>query len=315
MAKACIASDLAVSIDHEHGSACNRWKVLDSITMSVYDDKPERFLTSVHSSKLTLLESNAYCAGFEVGQWRCTGFSHHLIEWLPDYALAEAELQTHHGNSYVKLRQAAVRVYETSNFTKRGEAGEIALHAICRDFFGTIPISPRVFYKSASNDVVKAFDLVHARFPHGQPFEIWLGESKLHLDSSAAVSSAIKSIRDHIDRGFLTSQKLLLGPQVPRTTKHYKQIMEVFRTQASLDAFLEHAVFVVGIACQSNAAKGAKKIDPTYQAQVAIEAAELSKALEKSGLCKDLRLILIYVPLGDKAKLVQEFDARLKAFK
>lgn len=35
------------------------------------------------------------------------------------------------------------------------------LHAVCRDFFGTIPIAPRVFYLTSSNDVVKSFDMAH----------------------------------------------------------------------------------------------------------------------------------------------------------
>jgi hypothetical protein len=36
-----------------------------------------------------------------------------------------------------------------------------------------------VFYKSASNDVIRAFDMVHARLPLNEPVELWLGESKL----------------------------------------------------------------------------------------------------------------------------------------
>lgn len=114
------------------------------------------------------------------------------MEWLPDYALAEEELKVSHGNMYVRLRQAAVRVYTSQKYQNRGEAGEITLHAICRDFFGTLPISNRVFYKSASNDVVKAFDMVHARIPDSGGVEIWLGESKLYLDPMAGVADAIQ---------------------------------------------------------------------------------------------------------------------------
>ena len=83
----------------------------------------------------------------------------------PEYALPEDELDVTHANIYVKLKKAAIRVYTSEEYKKRGEAGEVTLHAICRDYFDTLPISPRVFYKSASNDVVKAFDMVHARFP------------------------------------------------------------------------------------------------------------------------------------------------------
>ena len=181
--------------------------------MALYDTKPERFLERRYSVNTANPNIEIYCAGFELASWRVSPFAYHLVEWLPDYALPEDELQdVNHANAAVKLRQAAARVYTSDKYKKRGEAGEIALHAICRDFFDTIPISPRVFFKSTANDVIKSFDLVHARFPKNKAFEIWLGESKLYTDPAGAMTDAIKSIKDHIDRGFLTSQKLLLGP-------------------------------------------------------------------------------------------------------
>ena len=130
--------------------------------LSVYDHKPARFLIDLSATKHAELDSFIYCAGFELGEWRSSQFAFHLAEWLPDYALIEEELRVNHANMLLKFNQAAIRVYTSEKYKKRGEAGEIALHAVCRDFFQTIPISPRVFYKSASNDLVKAFDMVHA---------------------------------------------------------------------------------------------------------------------------------------------------------
>jgi hypothetical protein len=135
--------------------------------VGVYDQKPVRFLERLHHKSETNSAWSVCCAGFELSVWRCKQFADHLIEWLPEYALLEDELRVHHGNIFVKLKQAAVRVYTSDKYESRGEAGEIALHAICREFFGTIPISPRVFYKSSSNDVIKAFDMVHAYLPCG----------------------------------------------------------------------------------------------------------------------------------------------------
>ncbi|GAB9076965.1 hypothetical protein BDS110ZK23_24580 [Bradyrhizobium diazoefficiens] len=234
------------------------------------------------------------------------------MEWLPDYALPEDEMQINHGNAFIKLRQAAIRVYTSEKYEKRGECGEIALHAVCRQFFDTIPISPRVFYKSSTNDVVKSFDLVHARFPSGKPFEIWLGESKLYEDSSDAIGDAISSIVSHIDAGFLKNQKLLLGPQVPKTSPHYDEILKVFKTQTSIDEFLKAAVFVIGISCNSIAAKEAEQCDPAYVDQAKKELAYLVGRLSKSGLCSKLRIVLVYIPLASKAALVSDFDKRLK---
>jgi hypothetical protein len=280
--------------------------------LSVYEQKPERFLKEIHCSAPGQNPTLAYCADFELGQWRCRPLAFHLAEWLPDYALPEEELRVNHANSLLKLTQAAVRVYTSAKYLKRGEAGEIALHAICRDFFGTIPISPRVFYKSASNDVVKAFDMVHARLPANAPVEIWLGESKLYTKGKLALSEAIKSIRGHIDAGFLANEKLLLGPQIPKATPRYDEIIEIFKKQSTLDNFLAHAVFVVGILCGSKAAKAASNHTAKDLADSKSELDALAAALSASGLSQQIKLVLVYIPLASKVDLVKEFDKRLK---
>jgi hypothetical protein len=278
----------------------------------VYDQKPERFLANLYTDQSSKPASELYCAGFELQQWRCKPFAFHLAEWLPDYALPEDELRVNHANSLLKLNQAAVRVYTSAKYEKRGEAGEIALHAICRDFFGTIPVSPRVFYKSASNDVVKAFDMVHVRFPPAGNVEIWLGESKLYTSGSDAISDAITSIKTHIEGGFLSNQKLLLGPQIPKTTPRYDEIIAIFKKQASLDVLLNNAVFAVGILCDSKAVKAAKEHTVAYVESAKQELLEFTSKLQTSGLTGSLKLALIYMPLASKADLVQAFDSRLK---
>jgi len=244
--------------------------------------------------------------------WRCVPFAEHLIEWLPEYALPEDELAVNHGNMYVKLRQAAIRVYTSEKYKKRGEAGEIALHAICRDYFRTLPISNRVFYKSASNDVVKAFDMVHARFPDKGGVELWLGESKLYMDTKDAIAEALKSVTEHLEQGFLKEQKLILGPQIPKTTPRYDELMQLFEPQTSLDKFISSGVFVIGILSTSAACGAASQITPAYKAALEKEFAEISKRLEKSGLTKNIRVVLVYIRLADKDGFVTAFDTKLK---
>jgi hypothetical protein len=280
--------------------------------MSVYTLPTEAFLEQIFCTAEENPDQELHCAGFELQEWRCTQLANYLISWLPDYGLAEEELQFDHVNAYEKLRQAAARVYTSEKYKDRGEAGEIALHAICRNHFKTIPISPRVFYKSSSNDVIKSFDMVHARFPGESKFEIWLGESKLFKDRDDALSEAIQSIKKHIDQGFLTNQKLLIGPQIPKSVPHHDEIRELFKSGVSLDKLLSTAVFVVGILANSDAIQPAKSSDQEYRSKVKLELSKLAAKLANSGLCATLKLVLIYVPLKDKNLLVEAFDKKLK---
>jgi len=280
--------------------------------VSIYDTKPERFLERIVFDDAQSPNRGACCAGFELQAWRCKPFANHLIEWLPDYALAETELDVSHGNIYVKLQQAAARVYTSSKYQKRGEAGEIALHAVCRDFFDTVPIAPRVFYKNSSNDVVKSFDMVHARFPNESSIELWLGESKIYKKTSDAVADAIASVMKHLSQGFLENEKLLIGPQISRSIPHYDEIVALFKSQTSLDKLLKSAVFVIGIASNSDALSISKELNDAYRSGIIFELNKIEQQLNSSPIPNNIKILIIYIPLLDKDKFVEEFDHKLK---
>lgn len=279
--------------------------------MSYYHAKPKRLLTEVSLQDANAPLTGGYCAGFELKAWRCNQLADHFIEWLADYALKEDELSVDHVNMYVKLRQAAARIYKSEKYKKRGAVGEIALHAICREFFSTIPISPRVFYLTSSNEVVKSFDLVHVRYIGDNP-ELWLGEAKFFEDRGKAVAAAIKSVREHIDQGFLQNEKLILGPQISRNIPHYQEIRDLLSSESSLDSLFSSAVFPICIAADSDVTSAAHAIDDSYREGIREEAAALAQAIEDSGLLTAIRIVLIYLPLGSKSQLADAFDLRLK---
>jgi hypothetical protein len=277
-----------------------------------YDVKPKRMLTQLSFDTSGNPGYGSYCAGFELQAWRCDAFAEHLMDWIADYALKEDELRVNHANMYVRLKEAAVRVYTSENYEKRGEVGEIILHAICRDYFGTIPFAPRVFYLTASNDVVKSFDMVHVRFLPEKKFELWLGEAKFYEDGEAAIMAAIASVKAHIDKGFLDNQKLLLGPQISNSIPLYQEIRDLFSVQTSLDALFKAAVFPVCIACDSETTATANGFCESYTESIMEELVSLAKKIVASNLNQRITIILIYVPLGSKVKLADAFDARLK---
>ena len=280
--------------------------------MSAYENLPERLLTCLYDSKGTNRGQALYCAGFELQKWRCDALATHIMEWIADYALVEEELKVSHANMYVRLQQAAVRIYTSDNYKRRGEVGEITLHAICRDFFETVPFAPRVHYMTASNDVVKSFDMVHVRYLEGNTFELWLGEAKFYKDADEAIASAIESVNAHIDAGFLKSEKLILGPQISRNIPQYEEIRALFSQNTSIDKLFETAVFPICIASDSEAVATHNAHDEKYIAAAQQELMKLEVKLKNSGLREKIRVALIYVPLGSKERLAEAFDKRLK---
>lgn len=280
--------------------------------LSPYSSKPKRLLTQLSTDDTSVPANASYCAGFELQAWRCDSFADHLIEWIADYALKEDELRVDHGNMYIRLREAAARVYRSEKYKRRGEVGEIALHAICRDFFNTVPFAPRVFYLTSSNDVVKSFDLVHVRDLPGGSFELWLGEAKFYQSAIEGIKAAIESVTAHIDQGFLKNEKLLLGPQVSKSLPHYQEIRDLLSVQTSLDSLFKNAVFPICIASDSKATQSNGTYCDKYTEAIGAELSDLVGRLQESGLTEKIRIMLIYVPLGSKEKLAEAFNDRLK---
>lgn len=275
-----------------------------------YENSPECVLKRIGPNSE---QAECYCAGFELSEWWCDGFADNLMDWIVDYALKSDELKSlNHTNPYIRLRQAASRVYTSPKYERRGEIGEITAHAICRKYFDTIPIAPRVNYLSASNDPVKAFDLVHVRYTKTLDVELWLGEAKFFKNRNHAISDAITSIKSHITKGFLTNEKLLLGPQVSNDIPHSEKIREILSSTVSLDYLIGHAVFPILIAANSDATIRYTGICDSYSHDIHLEMNKLLEILKKSGLSERIKIFLIYVPLGDKDKLSASFDARLK---
>ena len=239
-----------------------------------------------------------------------------MIDWVSDYALDEATLkEIKHTNLWNTLQIAMERLYNTEKYEKRGEFGELFLHAVSREFFDTVPISWRVFYKTSPNDVVKGFDLVHAREADNGKQEIWFGEAKTYKNAKSAISAAIRSINGHLDRGFLSSQKFLLGAQVPSTYPHRAEVVKLFDKNTSLDLLIERAVFPIGVVAESPSLKGYSGSKTDYQKSIEEEFEILSEKLSEKSFNLPIEFRLFYLPIIDKKELLKCFHKRIKGIK
>ena len=105
------------------------------------------------------------CAGFESGSWRAKAFANHLMDFLIEFALTRDEWQeTNAVTAYRQLRRAARSIYTTGKYENRGEVGELLLHTVMRQYYGSYPMVSKFYFKCAANDTVKRFDAAHLTF-------------------------------------------------------------------------------------------------------------------------------------------------------
>src|SRR4051812_15581790 len=95
------------------------------------------------------------------------------------------------------IEDAARRVYESDHYRKRGEFGELLLHAALRSHFNSESAVSKLFYKTGDNDTVKGFDCVHVvANEETNGLELWLGEAKFYADVADAMQKAIASLEE-----------------------------------------------------------------------------------------------------------------------
>jgi hypothetical protein len=273
---------------------------------------PDPFLVS-RFPQANVFDPVALCAGFDGGKWRCAQLAKHLTEWVLEFSLRTSERELIPAGKIVSVvREAASRVYAT-DAVSRGEAGELLLHAACRQEFGTQQLIARLYYKSSLDQQVHGFDCVHFRIGANGMIELWLGESKLYSDATSAIAKARKSIKEHLDRGFLNSQKMLILPKIADEDKALAAIVQhLFHMNTPIDEFLAAMVIPVLVACDSTAVSKAKYAGPSYLSGVKAEMIDISDRVCKGSPFSTLRIQPIYVPLNTKEDLRKAFGDALK---
>jgi hypothetical protein len=279
------------------------------------DQLPDPFLVS-RFPPTGPLDPIALCAGFDGGAWRCEQLAKHLLEWVLEFSLRSSERELIPTGKIVSVvREAASRVYG-NDAKSRGEAGELLLHVACRQEFSTRQLVARLYYKSSLDQQVHGFDCVHFRFGKDQKIELWLGESKLYTDATSAISEARKSIKEHLDRGFLKAQKLLILPKIAEEDKALAAtVQHLFHSNTPIDDFLAAMVIPVMIACDSHGVATTNTVCPEYLSAIQAEMVDISDRVRKGSPFSTLRLQPIYVPLHSKEVFRKAFGDALKGLK
>jgi hypothetical protein len=180
---------------------------------------PARFFTARVTLHGDAPEMTTLCAGYERGEWRKGDFVNHLFDYLVEFALKWSQLQNlNSATAYRMIEDAARRVYESEKYGKRGEFGELLLHAALRSHFNSEPAVSKLFYKTGDNDTVKGFDCVHVvDSDDTDGLELWLGEAKFYADISDAMHKAIASLEELTETHRLKREFVLIRGLVDDT--------------------------------------------------------------------------------------------------
>jgi hypothetical protein len=252
------------------------------------------------------------CAGYENGRWRYDQLASHLVEWLPEFALNWKERQgLNDSNAVQLLKKAARRVYTTNAFQKRGEIGELLLHAVLRQINETFPAISKIYYKDSSNDTVKGFDAVHCA-DNGDGLELWIGEVKYYKSISKAISDVVVELEKHTKIDYLRDEFSIISDKLDPYCPFYNDLKALIHRNKSMDEIFLRVIIPVLLTYESDTVNGFDKISKEYDIGFKVEIMNNYKKFINSAFPKELKIKLMLLPLHTKVDLSHSFDRKLK---
>lgn len=276
---------------------------------------PARFFTARVELRGESPEMTTLCAGYERGEWRRSDFVNHLFDYLVEFAMKWSQLQDlNSATAYRMIEDAARRVYESESYDKRGEFGELLLHAALRSHFDSEPAVSKLFYKTGDNDTVKGFDCVHVVRPDDEAgLELWLGEAKFYADVTDAMQKAIASLEELTQTERLKREFVLIRGLVDDTWP-YAEELKALSAGKSLDEVFDVLRIPVLLTYNSDAVNAHVRICETYEAALRAEVEGIFERFKGNArLPSDIYIHLILVPLKSKTELNEALHTRLKA--
>lgn len=255
----------------------------------------------------------ALTVDYEAQTWRAQELARHVLDWVLDFALRREErANLSPGRAMAALRRAVKVTFGNGN--DRGVPGEILLHAVCRQFYGSDTVISKVCFKSAKNDTYKGFDAVHCVHLDDE-LQLWLGEAKFYSSLDDALRSALSDVKEHLQADYLRDEFLIIAPQIEDRHPHAEELRTLMHENTSLDVVFNRIVVPVLVAYDSQATASHDHVCDAYKADLEAEA---FRALDKfaHGLGGNIPVTvkLFLLPMATKAKLLDALDKELSSW-
>lgn len=134
---------------------------------------------------------------FEDGKWRYEKFQNYIWDNLKETALSLRERQALYDDPMTLLKRCAknLKIVKNADAEKGGEIAESLLYGVMKDYYGAIPVVPKIYYKQNPQDPAKGADSVHIVIESDNTFSLWLGEAKFYNSiENVRLDEIVKSV-------------------------------------------------------------------------------------------------------------------------
>jgi Cap4 SAVED domain len=235
------------------------------------------------------------------------------MEWLPEFSLSYSERESINDTNLVsQLRKAAQIVYDTDKYDRRGEFGELILHALMREAVGTRSAISKIYFKDAVNITVKGFDAVHVlATPNG--LELWLGEVKFYKSITQAIADVVPELEAHFQDDYLKKEFVLITNKLDPNWDGTEKVKALLHRNRSLDEVVTAIVVPVLLTYDSSTVKNFDQASAQYKAALEAELTVNYQRFVAKNTVTKVRIELFLFPMASKDDLLGQLNKRLKA--
>lgn len=282
-----------------------------SIQSGIYRYKPEPLFEVIVHDIARQPGFTTVDAGYENSEWRYKAVADYLFDWLLEFSMKYSELEDVNSATAAKmLNKAARTVYTTDKYGKRGEFGELLLHALLRQTLNSEPAISKIYYKTSANDTVKGFDAVHV-VENDEKLELWLGEVKFYKEAKSAIRDILKEIEAHIKIDYLRGEFILISGKIDPNWPHASKLKAMLSERKSLDTVFEEICIPALLTYESETISQHNLSSETFNEELEKEAEALYEYFIDRHL-PQVKIHLFLVPIADKQKLVNKLHAKLE---
>lgn len=278
-----------------------------------YLDRSPFFQIVVHFEE-PLPGLTGICASYEMNEWRYSRLSEHLFEYLTEFTLKYSEFSLVNGtNAAQKLRECAKIVYQKYH-SRRGEFGELLLHAVLREIYHSVPAISKIYFKDGPNEVVKGFDAVHIVKNSEGKLELWLGEVKFYQDIHQAISAVVPEIKAHLNADYLRNEFMAVIHKIDNSAPYADFLRRLLDPNSSLDQVFDSICIPVLLTYDSNTVRSHSSFCDDYKRQIETELRGHYSSFMASLGKANVKVHLFLLPLKEKQILLQHLNTRLTAW-
>jgi hypothetical protein len=181
-------------------------------------------------------EDSAFTLDYESGQYRQNDLIGLIRDTVPYFALTAKEIST---LDLSEINRRSFTRISDAHKNSKGDYGELLLFLILDVFYKAPKFVTKARLRSNTGEQIKGFDCAHFSI-EGDEVTLWLGEAKFHKNISSAISSALKSLQEHLnDQKRIKSELKILGGEIEvnshlSETEHEK-LLEYVSGDRSLD--------------------------------------------------------------------------------